>query len=275
MSIRRLPRSALPDALLHKVAAARLANTTTALSCMARSAGRPVWKAAAPCAPNGRLTLSVKLDILSDPICPWCYIGKTQLDRALAQRPAHPFVVEWHPFQLNPEMPREGMNRHDYLAARFGGDAGFERAEAQLSAAAAAAGAEINLAALTRIPNTLDAHRLIHWGGLENCQSLVVDGLFAANFRDGRDIGQHDVLADIADSAGMDAALVTRLLQSDADLQAIRDRDAHSREMGISSVPTFVVANQHAVPGAQPVELWLKVIDEITQKIATDEQTEV
>ena len=208
--------------------------------------------------------MSVKLDILSDPICPWCYNGKTQLDRALAQRPAHPFVIEWHPFQLNPDMPREGMGRRDYLVGKFGED-GADRAYGQIAEHARSLGIEADFDAITRTPNTLDAHRLIHWAGLENCQGPVIDGLFAANFREGRDIGQHDVLADIADSAGMDAALVTRLLQSDADVQAIRDRDAHSRQMGVNSVPTFIVANKHAVPGAQPVELWLKVIDEIAQ----------
>ncbi len=216
--------------------------------------------------------MAVKLDILSDPICPWCYIGKTLLDRALAERPAHPFTIEWHPFQLNPEMPPEGMDRRAYLSARFGGETGFEQAEQQLAEHAAAAGAEMNLTALTRIPNTLDAHRLIHWAGLEGAQGAVVDGLFRANFVEGRDIGQHDVLADIADGAGMDASIVLRLLDSPSDVQAIRDREAHSREMGVSSVPTFIVGQRHAVPGAQPVELWLKVIDEITGQLAAEEQ---
>lgn len=204
----------------------------------------------------------VKLDILSDPICPWCYIGKTQLDRALAERPDHPFVIEWHPFQLNPDMPREGMDRRAYLEEKFGkgrADAVYD----QIAAHAASLGIEANFPAITRTPNTLDAHRLIHWAGIEQKQGAVVDALFAANFRDGRDIGQHDVLADVADAAGMDASVVLKLLRSDADEQAIRDRDAHSRRMGISAVPTFVVGQRHAVPGAQPPELWVKVIDEI------------
>lgn len=205
--------------------------------------------------------MAVKLDILSDPICPWCYIGKTQLDRALAERPDHPFVIEWHPFQLNPDMPREGMDRRAYLASKFGDKA--DAAYAKIAEHARSLGIEADFDAITRTPNTLDAHRMIHWAGIEGKQGAMVDALFAANFREGRDIGQHDVLADLADGIGMDASVVLKLLQSDADAQMIRDRDAHSREMGVNAVPTFIVAQRHAVPGAQTPEIWLKVIDEI------------
>ena len=204
-----------------------------------------------------------KLDILSDPICPWCYIGKTRLDRALAAQPDHPFDIEWHPFQLNPDMPAEGMDRRAYLEAKFGGKEGAIRAYAPVVEHAEAEGLEINFEGITRTPNTLDAHRLIHWAKIEGVQTAVVDALFKAYFHDGRDIGDRDVLADIADSANMDAAVVRRLLASDADLAEIRTRDAQSREMGVNSVPTFIVARSHAVPGAQPTELWSKVIAEI------------
>ncbi len=203
----------------------------------------------------------VKLDIISDPICPWCLIGKVQLDRALAERPDHPFAIEWHPFQLNPDMPREGMDRDDYLRAKFGDKAG--KVYDGIRAHAESLGIEIDFDAIKRTPNTLDAHRLIHWAGIENRQEEVVDALFEANFREGRDIGDHDVLADIADGAGLDAAVVRKLLKSDADEQMIRDRDAHSRQMGVGGVPTFIVAQKHAVQGAQATDLWLKVIDEI------------
>ncbi|CUH62888.1 Protein-disulfide isomerase [Thalassovita gelatinovora] len=206
---------------------------------------------------------AVKLDILSDPICPWCYIGKTYLDRALEQRPNHPFVVEWHPFQLNPEMPRDGMDRRGYLESKFGGKDGAIKAYMPVVDHAKQAGLQINFDAIEKTPNTLDAHRLIRWAGIEGMQTAVVSALFKAYFQDGRDIGDHDTLADIADSCSMDAAVVRRLLATDADEQEIRDRDTAMREMGINSVPTFIVASQHAVPGAQSTDLWLKVIDEI------------
>ena len=210
------------------------------------------------------MTQPVKLDIMSDPICPWCYIGKTHLDRALADHPDHPFAIEWHPFQLNPDMPAGGMDRRAYLEGKFGGKEAAVRAYAPVVEHAEKAGLTINFEAMTRTPNTLDAHRLIHWAGIEGRQTAAVAALFRAYFVDARDIGDAEVLADIADSIEMDAAVVTRLLASDADAQAIRDRDAHSRRMGISSVPTFIVARQHAVPGAQPPELWAKVIAELS-----------
>tara|TARA_R110002124_G_scaffold265271_1_gene431989 strand:+ start:409 stop:1050 length:642 start_codon:yes stop_codon:yes gene_type:complete len=206
----------------------------------------------------------IKLDIMSDPICPWCYIGKAHLDRALQDHPNHPFVIEWHPFQLNPDMPPEGMARRAYLEGKFGGKEGAVRAYAPIVEQAEKAGLKINFEGMQRTPNTLDAHRLIHWAGIEGRQTAAVSALFQAYFVDVRDIGDPEVLADIADSIDMDAAVVTRLLHADVDAQDIRDRDAHSRQMGVNSVPTFIVANQHAVPGAQPPDLWAKVIKELS-----------
>lgn len=211
----------------------------------------------------------IKLDIMSDPICPWCFIGKAHLDRALADHPNHPFLIEWHPFQLNPDMPPEGMGRREYLEGKFGGKEGAVRAYAPVVENAKNAGLTINFEDMKRTPNTLNAHRLIHWAGIEGRQTAAVSALFKAYFTDARDIGDSEVLADIADSIEMDAAVVARLLASDVDAQDIRDRDAHSREMGISSVPTFIVDNHYAVPGAQPPELWAKVIAEMTEKSGT------
>ena len=209
------------------------------------------------------MTQTVKFDIMSDPICPWCYIGKTHLDKALANFPDHPFAIEWHPFQLNPDMPSAGMDRREYLERKFGGKEGAVRAYAPVVAHAENAGLKIDFEGMKRTPNTLDAHRLIHWAGIEDKQNAVIDSLFDAYFVETRDIGDHEVLADIADGVGMDAAIVLKLLKSDADREDIRSRDRHSRQMGVSSVPTYIVANQHAVPGSQPPELWEKVISEI------------
>ncbi|WP_152618397.1 DsbA family oxidoreductase [Leisingera sp. ANG-Vp] len=214
---------------------------------------------------------TVKLDILSDPICPWCYIGKTHLDKALAEVPDHPFVIEWHPFQLNPDMPREGMDRREYLERKFGGKEGAVKAYAPVVEHAEKAGLSINFEAMKRTPNTLDAHRLIHWAGIEGKQTEVVDALFQAYFADAKDIGDHAVLTGIAKDAGLDADATARLLEGDSDVEAIRDRDAHSRKMGVSSVPTFIVANQHAVPGAQPPELWKQAIEDILQQLKAAE----
>ena len=214
------------------------------------------------------MTDTVKLDIMSDPICPWCYIGKAYLDRALTAHPDHPFEIEWHPFQLNPDMPKAGMDRRTYLENKFGGKEGAVKAYAPVVEHAQNAGLKIDFEGMKRTPNTIDAHRLIHWAGIEGRQTAAVSALFRAYFVDARDIGDAEVLADIADSIEMDASLVTRLLQTDADIEDIRARDAHSRQMGVTSVPTFIVGGQHAVPGAQPPELWAKVISELAAQQA-------
>ena len=205
----------------------------------------------------------VKLDIISDPICPWCYIGKSYLDRALEAAGDHPFSIEWHPFQLNPDMPAGGMDRRAYLEGKFGGQDGAVQAYLPVQEHADKAGLEINLAGIQRTPNTIDAHRMIHWAGIEGKQTAMVSALFKAYFVENRDIGDPETLADIADGLSMDASVILRLLASDADIADIRDRDTKAREMGVNSVPTFIVAGQHAVPGAQPPELWSKVIAEL------------
>ena len=210
----------------------------------------------------------IKLDIISDPICPWCFIGKANLDRALEAAGDHPFTVEWHPFQLNPDMPREGMDRRAYLEAKFGGKEGAVRAYAPVVEAAEKAGLKINFEGIARTPNTLDAHRLIHWAGLEGRQTPMVAALFKAYFQEGRDIGDATVLADIAEALEMDRAMTLRLLAGDADTDDIRARDAHARDRGVTGVPCFIVAGQHALSGAQPPELWAQVIREIREQLA-------
>jgi len=210
----------------------------------------------------------IPLDIFSDPVCPWCYIGKANLDRALEAHPDHPFVVTWHPFQLNPDMPLEGVDRRDYLEAKFGGKANAVKVYARVVEAAEAAGVEINFEAMPRMPNTLNAHRLIHWAGLEGRQNAVKAALMRAYFRDGRDIGDSPTLVAIAAECGLDPEMIARLLATDADLGDIRARDAHARSRGITAVPTFIIASQHALQGAQPTELWGRVIEDINRQLA-------
>jgi len=213
----------------------------------------------------------IKLDIISDPICPWCFIGKANLDRALEAAGDHPFSIEWHPFQLNPDMPAGGMDRRDYLETKFGGKEGAVRTYAPVVEAAEAAGLAINFEGIARTPNTLDAHRLIHWAGLEGRQTPMVAALFRAYFQEGRDIGDAGVLADIAEAVGLDRAMTERLLAGDGDRADIAARDAHARARGVTGVPCFIIASQHALPGAQPPELWAKVIAEITEQLKAQE----
>ena len=213
----------------------------------------------------------IKLDILSDPICPWCYIGKANLDRALAAAPDHPFQIAWHPFQLNPDMPEGGMDRRTYLETKFGGKEQAVAVYARIAEAAEIAGLKIDFEAIKTTPNTINAHRLIHWSGLEGRQTAVVSRLFKAYFEEGQDIGDVEILLDIAEGVGMDREMTARLFATDADTDDLRARDADARAKGVSGVPTFVLANQHVLPGAQPAELWTQVIKDIAEQLSKAE----
>lgn len=201
----------------------------------------------------------ISLDIFADPVCPWCLIGKAELDRALEARPEHPFAVTWHPFRLDPQMPPQGMDRSEYLHAKLGDR--MPQAEAAVAERAAQLGLTLNPA--PRQPSTTDAHRLLYWAGMEGAQTRVMSGLLRAHWLQARDIGDADVLADIGAAAGMDRALIAQLLKGDADKDEIARREIHARERGITSVPTFIIADRHVISGAQPAALWQQVIDEI------------
>jgi predicted DsbA family dithiol-disulfide isomerase len=209
-------------------------------------------------------TGSIRLDIFSDPVCPWCYVGKANLDRALAQHPGHPFQIQWHPFQLNPDMPAEGVPKRAYLEAKFGSKARVDAVHERLREVARGAGVEMDPDKPQRMPNTLNAHRLIHWAGIEGVQSPVKTALMRAYWVEGRDIGDLETLADIAGENGMDRVATLRLLQSDADADDIQARDQDARHKGVNAVPTFLIAQQYVVSGAQPTETWDKVIAEIS-----------
>lgn len=207
-----------------------------------------------------------RLDIFSDPVCPWCFLGKANLDRALESRADHPFEIEWHPFQLNPGTPAEGVDKRAYLMQRFGDEAQLEQIHQRFRDIAAKAGVTMDPDTPKRIPNTLNAHRLIYWAGLEGRQTLMVSALFRAYWVEGRDIGDLSVLADLAAEAGLNRDGIARLLSTDADLAGIRVREGHARERGINAVPTFLLANQYVLSGAQPPEVWAQVIDELAAR---------
>jgi len=204
------------------------------------------------------------LDVLSDPICPWCYIGKVKLDRALAQRPDHELDIFWRPYQLNPEMPRDGMDRMTYLETKFGGP---ERAKAiygQIESAAVAAGLNVDFSKITLTPNTFDAHRLIRWARDSGHQQAVVDSLFIRYFEQGQDIGDRDLLMEVADEVGLDKELLVRLYAEDADRDLLTNEENLARQMGVSGVPTFILSEKFAFVGAQETAAWLDVLDRLS-----------
>ena len=158
----------------------------------------------------------IRLDIFADPVCPWCLIGKAELDRALESRPEHPFAITWHPFRLDPQMPAAGMDHVAYMKMKFGDEKGILAAMKPVMEASERLGLWINPALIERVPNTLNAHRLLYWAGLEGAQTPVMSGLMRAHWREGRNISNPDVLAEIGEKAGMDGAMIRRLLATDA-----------------------------------------------------------
>ena len=203
------------------------------------------------------------VDIYSDSICPWCLIGKRRLERALAVRPQPDVVFRWRPFQLNPDMPAEGMERQRYLALKFGGADNAQRVYDHIASAGEEEGIPFNFAGIKRTPNTLNAHRVIRMAEDSEAAeaNAVVEALFDAYFFQGRDIGQIEVLGDIAAGAGLDRAEVERRLASDEGIDAIRAEDALARHSGITGVPCFVFNTRYALPGAQPPEVLLRMFE--------------
>ena len=198
----------------------------------------------------------VTIDVVSDVVCPWCYIGKRRLEAALrelaARTPDAVPNVRWHPFQLNPDLPREGIDRARYLEMKFGGAARADQIYARVRAAAADAGLDLALDEITRQPNTLDAHRLIAWAQASVPDaSALVERLFRAYFVEGRAIGEIDTLADLADEAGLDRAGAHAFLTSDELRDEVAAADDRARSLGIGGVPFFVFNGKVAVSGAQ------------------------
>ncbi len=212
----------------------------------------------------------VTLDIISDPICPWCYIGKARLDQAIAETGLDPFDVSWRIFQLNPTMPPEGMDRQEYLAAKFGGKEGAERVYSIVRRTAAESGLDIQFDAIKRTPNTFDAHRLIRWAKATGSQPAVVQHLFHRYFEQGEDISDHEILLDVAEATGMERAVVAELLAGDADRETLAEEEQAARRMGVGGVPCFVIDGRYVLQGAQDVATWKRVIAELGEVQAGD-----
>lgn len=193
----------------------------------------------------------MQIDIVSDTICPWCFIGKRRLEKALAARSDIAFEVNWRPFQLNPDMPAGGMDRATYVERKFGGPEGAERIYRAIAEAGESEGIAFAFERIARTPNTVDSHRLIRWAGGAGAQDRVVELLFRRYFLDGADIGDAAVLADVAGEAGMDGDLVAELLKGDEDADKVRAEDVTARQMGITGVPCFLIERKYAVSGAQ------------------------
>lgn len=208
----------------------------------------------------------MRIEIVSDVICPWCFIGKRRLEKALARRPDIMFEIGWRPFQLNPDMPKEGADRRAYLEAKFGGPARAKEIYARLAAEGAKEAIPFDFERIKRTPNTLAAHSLLRWALSAGVQNELKERLFRLYFLEGLDIGDHQVLADAAAAEGMDGALVKSLLDEGRDADLIQSEDRMARELGVTGVPFFIFERRYGVPGAQDPEVLLQVIDKVTQE---------
>src|SRR3954470_15618232 len=200
--------------------------------------------------------MSLSVDVISDPICPWCFIGKRRLEKAVAAHDG-PVRVRWLPFQLNPQMPREGVSRREYRTRKFGSWERSLELDAQVAAAGAGEGIAFAFDRMERTPNTLDAHRLVWLAEQEGVQDAVVEALFRAYFTEGRDVGARQTLLDVVAGAGLDRGQAEGVLTSGGGLEAIREADELARRVRVEGVPFFVINGRVPLSGAQPPEAFL------------------
>jgi predicted DsbA family dithiol-disulfide isomerase len=197
-----------------------------------------------------------RIDVISDAICPWCYIGKRQLEKALEilEKDGLRFDVFWNPFQLNPDMPTEGVDRKKYREAKFGGPERAGQVDKRVTDAAASVGLEYHLDRLTRTPNTVNAHRLIRMAGQKGVQDAVVEAMFDAYFCNGANLGDPGELADIGQRAGLDRKEVLAMLAGDDNAREVLAGDEMARNAGIQGVPSFALQGHVLFSGAVPAE---------------------
>ena len=211
--------------------------------------------------------IRLTVDIVSDVMCPWCYVGKKRFEKALSVLdPTIEVDVRWRPFQLDPTLPKEGRPRRDYLESKFGGAEHARQAYVAIREAGAAEGIPFDFDAIAVSPNTLDAHRLIRWSASAGyaAQDRLIEILFRMYFTEGKNIGDTVVLLEAATEAGMDAVVVEALLHSDADRPDVAEEIATAHRMGVTGVPCFILDGRYAVMGAQPAESLARALSEVS-----------
>lgn len=220
-------------------------------------------------------TDSITVDVVSDVVCPWCFIGQKRLDKAIATSGVE-VHVHWRPFQLDPTIPPEGRDRREYMLGKFGSEERIREIHARIEPLGAAEGIAFDFDAIRIAPNTLDAHRVIRWAGAagEDVQNRLVRLLFRLNFEEGKNLGDHAVLIEGAREAGMDTAVVETLLPTDADVEAVRTEIATASRMGVTGVPCFLLEGKYAVMGAQDIATLADAIRQVAAAKARGELQE-
>ncbi len=208
----------------------------------------------------------ITIDVVSDIICPWCFLGKRRLDKALTLIPDIKAEINFRPFFLDPTIPSEGLDRHEYMAAKFGKER-LKTIHDPLITAGKQDGVPFHFDKITRTPNTMNAHRLLRWAKLENKQPEIAESLFMAYWSDGGDVGDHQVLADIAAANGMNREGVIKALASDQDKNEVLAETTQAQQMGVTGVPTYIINRKYGVVGAQGAELLAEQIKKAASEI--------
>src|ERR1700731_3523814 len=209
----------------------------------------------------------LQIDIVSDVVCPWCYIGKRRIEDALALVTDIPVEVHWRPFYLNPWVPREGISREDYLTTKFGSVEAYKGIAGRVVAAAGEEGLSYRPDLVKRQPNTIDCHRLIHWAEAGGKAGEMKQRLMELYFRDGGDLTDTEVLVQAAADCGLDADDVRKRLVTDEDVALVSGNAQEAADKGISGVPTFVFAQKYAVSGAQPADMLARAIRQVSEEV--------
>ncbi len=210
----------------------------------------------------------IEIDVISDVMCPWCYIGKRRLEKALAMLPGIEVDIRWRPFQLDHTIPETGMDRQAYLRNKFGSDAEAAQVYEPVRAAGRAEQIPFEFEKIEVSPNTLNAHRIIRWAIAEGVQDEVVERLFQLYFIEGANLTDKQVLADAAVDAGIDRAVVEHLLAGDTDKAETQAEIARIQQMGVTGVPAFIIGNRYAVLGAREPEVIAQAIQEVARERA-------
>ena len=205
------------------------------------------------------------IDVVSDVICPWCFLGKRRLDVALAAIEKDVFI-RWRPYMLDPTIPPQGLDRQQYMLNKFGPEQ-LKTIHDPLIEAGNEIGVPYNFNLITRTPNSLDAHRLIRWAHTVERQTEMVERLFMAYWSEGKDVGDRDVLAQCAGEAGINAQQIRELLDTDQDVAETRTEIEHATNIGVTGVPTFILAQSYALVGAQSPEVLADAIDRVAKEV--------
>ncbi len=216
---------------------------------------------------------AIAVDVVSDVVCPWCYIGQKRLETALSAVPEIDVTVRWRPYQLDPTIPPQGKDRAEYMLGKFGSAERIREIHARIEPLGAAVGIAFDFGAIKVAPNTLDAHRLIRWAANDGpaTQNRLVAGLFAAYFENGLDVGDRSVLVETARAAGMDGAIVEAMLATDADRPEVAAEIETAGRMGITGVPCFLLERRYAVMGAQEAATLADAIRQVSAAKARGE----